>query len=181
MRSFPVNKKTPEEKRQYLWLALLLASVPLALLLSVLLAGGQERSALPAQRSFGILLCYLWIFGALVGLGVPLRRLSRLRDERRRALVRELVADLLYSEDESLFSIAFHAGYGEARCLVKRDGAGFCAGEEELSAGRWRPTGRVWRNGDEAALWRTLDAEGYSEIAWYEEREDQQSDSTRSN
>lgn len=172
MRAFPRRPRSAAARRLRRAALLLLASIPLALLLSVLISGGQARSELPSPRAAALLGCYLWIFAALVGLGLPLRRLTALREAERQALIRGLVADLLYSEDAALFSVVFHPGCGEARCQLKRTDDGFCAVEEDLGADGWTPTGRAWRAGTEPELWTLLDGEGYTEIAWYEERKE---------
>ena len=171
MRSFPLEKKTPAERRQRWILLLLLLSVPLSIALSVRITGGQARGELSQQRAMAAMACYLWTFAALVSLGVPLRRLSQLREARRKALIRGLVADQMYSEDERLFSIAYHPNCAQARCLLRRLETGFEAREEDLVDGTWRPTARSWQAAAEAELWQTLDREGYTEIAWYEEKE----------
>ena len=170
MRAFPQSQRTPAERRLRRIALLLVISIPVALLAAVCIAGGRERASLSSGRSLAVLLLELWIPAALIALGAPLRRLRALKEEKRQALVRALVADLRYSEDETLFSIAFHAGCGEARALLRRGESAFTAEEQERREGRWTPTGRIWRSEEEAALWQTLDSEGYGEIAWYEER-----------
>ena len=169
MRSFPTPARTAAEKRLRLAAILLPASVPLALLLIVLISGGQPREELSRPRSLALFACELWIPVALIATAAPLRRLAARREKARKTLVCGLLYDLRNSDDFTLFSVAFHPGCGTARCLLRRDSAAFSAEEEDYADSRWTPTGRAWQAESEAALWQKLAEEGYTEVAWRED------------
>ena len=162
MRKFPKKSLSAAVQQTLIITALLLVSVP-AMLLLVARVAEDSGSLTVWLRLAG----YLWVLGALVVLGAALKHLVRAQEENRIKLVRALLQDLTSTDDENLFAVVYHKGYGRARCLLRREDGAFSAVEEDLQ-NVWTPTGRTWRRETEADLLGDLLREGYGETAWDE-------------